>query len=404
MANKNIFLLIGILVLLLPNIYAVVINEIMYAPTQSEYYNEWIEIYNDGNSNINLNNWTLCGDELSAGYIDHADAKLKLNNSIILSPGDYAIITDGGSGTEVYSNFNVNGNGIALHVGGSTLCGGLVNSGETISLKDNSGNIMNSITYDPNIGAKDDGNSLQLCNLAWTAASPTAGSANSCPTNQTQTVNNQTITTNETTTTTINEISNPSIGTNYPEKVALNQEFIFKIKLINFDEDIYDVKIDILYNGNRISEILNENVWKSTSYYVNDIISPNKEKEFLVKITKEFESAEITIKIKDSSDKTRIFSGYLISKSNETINEMGEESIYQNPIEESKPNDDGTIILTGSATSNSKDIKSEENTEKLNKNDYAKYILIAFAFLLAFLFLLKRKIFKKEYKNEFQKN
>ncbi|MBI2004119.1 hypothetical protein HYS72_01510, partial [Candidatus Pacearchaeota archaeon] len=199
------------------------------------------------------------------------------------------------------------------------------------------------------------------------------------------------------------EVSNPSIGVNYPEKAVLNQEFIFKIKLINFDEDIYDVKIDILSNENRISEILNENLWKSTSYYVNNALSQNQEKEFLMKITKEFESAEITIKIKDSSEKTKIFSGYLISKSNEIINETEEEYAYQNSAEDSKLNETETIIIIGSATANAKDIKSEENTKKLNKNDYAKYILSAFAFLLALLFLLKKKIFKKEYKNEFQK-
>ena len=213
------------------------------------------------------------------------------------------------------------------------------------------------------------------------------------PINETQ--NNTNITTNTT--------ISPTIEINYSEKVALNQEFSFKIKLINFDEDIYDVKIDILYNENRISEILNENVWKSTSYYVNDIISPNKEKEFLVKITKEFESAEITIKIKDSLDKTKIFSGYLISKSNETIIKTELESGNQTNLENSKPNENETIIITGSAISNSKDIKSEENTAESNKNNYAKYILTAFVFLLALLFLLKRKIFKKEYHNEFKK-
>ena len=55
------------------------------------------------------------------------------------------------------------------------------------------------------------------------------------PINETQ--NNASAATNTTT---------PTIEVNYPEKVALNQEFNFKIKLINFDEDIYDVKIDIL--------------------------------------------------------------------------------------------------------------------------------------------------------------
>src|SRR3989344_5077287 len=185
---------------------------------------------------------------------------------------------------------------------------------------------------------------------------------------------------------TINKTSSPAIEVNYSEKVYLNQEFSFKIKLINFDDDIYDVKIDILSN---------ENIWKSTSYYVNNIISPNQEKEFLMKITKEFENAEITIKIKDSSEKAEIFSGYLISRSTEIITETTEnlteeESIVQNTIEDNNSKDEA-VSITGSATANAKDIKSKENTEKLNKNDYAKYILIAFAFLLALLFLLKNK-------------
>ena len=58
------------------------------------------------------------------------------------------------------------------------------------------------------------------------------------PINETQNNPNQTT----------NETSSPGIEVNYSEKVYLNQEFGFKIKLINFDEDIYDVKIDILNN------------------------------------------------------------------------------------------------------------------------------------------------------------
>src|SRR3989344_6465786 len=125
-----------------------------------------------------------------------------------------------------------------------------------------------------------------------------------------------------------------------------------------------------------------------------------------MKITEEFESAEITIKIKDSSDKIKIFPGYLISSSdvinNQTNNnETREESAYQNSTEDIE-SENGTTIITGSATANAEDIKSKENKEKLNKNDYAKYILTAFAFLIALLFLLKNKFFKKEYKNEFK--
>jgi len=60
----------------------------------------------------------------------------------------------------------------------------------------------------------------------------------------------------------------------------------------------------------------------------------------------------------------------------------------------------GIIILN--TNPDAKDIKSEETTKKLDKNDYTKYGLIVFGFLLALLFLLKGKISKKEYKNEFK--
>ena len=327
------------------------------------------------------------------------------NQGLILLAGSYAVITDGGSGTEVYSNFAVDGSSLALHINAASLCNGaLTNSGKTIILENNNNITINSVTYNPLMGANGDGNSLQLCGGVWTDNSPTPGSLNLCSTNQTQTNQTQNQTQATTNTTTLNETSSPTIGVNYSEKVALNQEFSFKIKLINFDEDIYDVKIDILSNENRISEILNENIWKSTLYYVNNLISPDQEKEFTMKITKEFENAEITIKIKDSSDEIKIFSGYLISKSSEIINKTEIESVSQNFLETNQSNENETAVITGSAATNTEDIKSEENKEKLNKNDYAKYILIAFAFLLALLFLLKRKVLKKEYKNEFQKN
>ena len=56
MANKNIFLLIGILVLVLPNVSAIIINEIMYDASGSDAGKEWIELYNNGEE-INLTGW-----------------------------------------------------------------------------------------------------------------------------------------------------------------------------------------------------------------------------------------------------------------------------------------------------------------------------------------------------------
>ena len=103
-----------------------------------------------------------------------------------------------------------------------------------------------------------------------------------------------------------NTAPSPTI-VNYSEKVALNQEFSFKIKLINFDAGNYDIKIDILSNGIRIAKIFDGNIWKSTSYYINNIINSNEEKEFKIMITEEFENANITIKIKILTKKLKLF-------------------------------------------------------------------------------------------------
>ncbi len=401
--NKLIFLF-WILFLILPNISALIISEIMYAPLESEFYNEYIEIYNDGESYIDLTNFTLCEDLLLSGYVDKGESgNLKLNDSMILTNGNYAIITDGGSGTEVYSNFNANTNALALHVDSASICGGLVNGGETLNLKDSSGNLISSVTYSGNLANNND-KSMQICSSSWIEEEPTPGRANICQTQtpqmqnqtQTQTPNNQN-----------NNLSSakPTIEAYYPKNASLNQEFNFKIKLMNFAQGIYDIKIDILSNGTRIANILNDGQWKSTNYYLTDAINQNEEKEFSIKIIEKFENAEITIKIKDSAEKIEIFQGYFLYKGNEireTKNETTTETIYLNaPLTNAPDLNENKENRTPVLDEDSKDIKSEENTEKLNKSNYAKYILTAFIFLLALLFLFK-KIFKKRYQNEFK--
>ena len=97
------------------------------------------------------------------------------------------------------------------------------------------------------------------------------------------------------------------VEVDYPEEVSLEEEFSFKIKLVDFGADTYDVKIDILFNGNRIAKILNNEEWKSTYYYVNDIIHENEEKEFFLKLIEDFDNAEIEIKITDAVNRVETF-------------------------------------------------------------------------------------------------
>ena len=154
----------------------IIFSEIMYAPTFNEDYNEWIEIYNSGSSDINLTDWKLCNINLLPGYVDHSDnGTIKENNGLLLKAGEYAVISDGKSGTDAYNNFDING--LAVHTNAASTCGGLTNKGKEIVLSGNDTNV--SITYDNSTGLKDN-KSIQLVNGEWCEGIPTPGKANEC--------------------------------------------------------------------------------------------------------------------------------------------------------------------------------------------------------------------------------
>ncbi|MBU1245825.1 MAG: lamin tail domain-containing protein [Nanoarchaeota archaeon] len=161
----------------------IIFNEIMYNPSTaqgSDSYNEWIEIYNTENTTISLENYTLCEKSFLPGYINREDSITYLNNGLIIQPFSYAIITDGGSGTEVYTNFNINENSLALHVDAATLCGGLSGS-EKITLKSEIETI-DLLRYDSIWGG--DNNGFSICTFpneigTWKECSITPGQENS---------------------------------------------------------------------------------------------------------------------------------------------------------------------------------------------------------------------------------
>lgn len=148
----------------------VVISEIMYNPAQDDDYNEWIELYNNGEE-IDLTNLLVCGKSIASGYIKHSDNSLNQDNGLTLGANKFVIITDGGSGTDVLIPTGI----LALHVDSSTMCGGLSNNEDTVSI---AGPGANSVGYTFSQGAAGDGNSLQLmADGTWKACEPTPGSA-----------------------------------------------------------------------------------------------------------------------------------------------------------------------------------------------------------------------------------
>lgn len=213
----------------------------------------------------------------------------------------------------------------------------------------------------------------------------------------------------------ISMISAQNIEVDYPEEVHANEEFTVKISLLNFDSGTYDVKIDIFGEGNRISRILDGENWKSTYYYINEIISENGEKEFTLKIENYIGTANIEIRIRKSETSiVETFDDYEIEsvqegdsleetkkeeeQENKTENDETFSSVDSNEInvlsmqinEKENAEEAQTIVL------NPKNIKSEENSEKLKRN-YPLYGLILFSLLLGILFWVRKKGNKNEF-------
>ena len=305
----------------------IIINEVMHSPIQcSDSYCEYVEVYNNGTEAINLTDWKLCTNNLLAGYVNRSGAT-NLNTSMILQPNSFALITDGGSGTEVYSNFSVDLNAIAIHVSGSTLCGGLT-SNENISLFNNNSLNVNQLNYTSSWGANSNSKSLQYCNNSgnWTENPPTPGSLNNCTFYQAPTCtpsfscSNSSCSSNSLTQTCTNITSNcsniittlsfscnsssssSSTVVNLTEDISLDwnetsiiagNEFNITIKAYNLNGLSYDLRVWLAFDNDTEKAISdrydsNKSSWSSGNYYIDNFFTGPGD------ITK-----SITLKIRD---------------------------------------------------------------------------------------------------------
>jgi hypothetical protein len=199
------------------------------------------------------------------------------------------------------------------------------------------------------------------------------------------------------------------ISLEYPDSVKPNEEFEFSVELIDFDEGIYDIKIDILIDGQRVSQIESDGQWKSTFYYLNDAIEASVQETFNIRISDEG-SADITIKIRDSSGDVKEFGGYNIdvdnkessndkktediSKNNsdyeETINRENNENSYEN---------DNLSIVQERVSLVAKTIKTDEISE--NNINLRKYGFMFFILILGILFIIRlRQKNNKDFEDE----
>ena len=254
---KQLFIFVLFLFLLPNTALSFRINEVMHDPSTSQgsdYYNEWIELYNNNSYNINLSGWKICNSELLPGYINHTDLDIYLNTGFIIQPTSYVIITDGGtgstSGTDVYDNFNVDKNSIAFHIDLKYMCSssGLGNSGDLINLSNGAYEQIFDYTYLVNLGyAKGDGNSLQLINGTWHSAAPTPGYENAA--SQEPEKNKTSV--------------DIELTARLSDMLYVGEEYsqLFDIKLINKADCSAKDNITVFYNVSKGSELIKQDIF-----------------------------------------------------------------------------------------------------------------------------------------------
>lgn len=134
------------------------ITEIMYDVSGSDTGREWIEI--TALADTDISNWKFFEANTNHGLT-------LVKGSATIASGVAAVIADNAdkflidnpsfTGTLFDSSFSLN------------------NTGETIAIRNQDGIDIDSILYNPALGAAGDGNSLQKINGIWTATAPTPG-------------------------------------------------------------------------------------------------------------------------------------------------------------------------------------------------------------------------------------
>ena len=125
----------------------------------------------------------------------------------------------------------------------------------------------------------------------------------------------------------ISLIHGENISINFPANVEIEEEFTINIVLHDFALDIYDIKIEMLNETKNIAKRYWEGEWKSTNYWMKEILnlSNSNEVDLKLKITENYKGINnFTIKIRDSKGKILEFGNNIINIAG-TINEENEE-------------------------------------------------------------------------------
>jgi hypothetical protein len=138
------------------------ITEVMYSPSGPDAGNEWVEVHNQSDKDIRLTDWSLRENEVDHRISSESKDILPANGRVIIADNPQKV-------RNAYPQ-------VTSPVFDSTFS--LNNDGEAIALINSDGQEVDSLRYDPAIGANGDENSLQLSSGRWLEAAPTPQKAN----------------------------------------------------------------------------------------------------------------------------------------------------------------------------------------------------------------------------------
>lgn len=309
------------------------ISEIMYDTEGSDGGREWIEIYNNSGSAVDLTSYKFFENGVSHS-ISHLEGQELLQNN------SYAIIADNAN------NFISEYNGASksqIYDASFSLSN---SAGEYLALKDSEGGIVNETTYDVSIGGGGDGNSLQRDNSgSWVASLPTVlfgpvesnNNKNNPQNNIVENTNTNTGGSSSGAATKKESVMHFEFNT--PKTVIVGNDNIFKATLygssgeiINYGEFVWnfgDGTIETVKNLNEINHIYfypgdytisitYKYAWNPKPILVGRVNVLVVDSPF--ELTKFYSSPKYAVGITNKRDTEYDISGYIIKTSNRNIN------------------------------------------------------------------------------------
>jgi len=392
MRRKNTWCLaviIGIFCLMLNCAAAEVrINEVM-PHTNNTLKNEWVEIYNPSNEQVNLTNWIIR---------DNSTTNRTIN--LTLAPLDYGLIADnnvnfnGSSGCAAVFLLLNNSNFSCFEV--VEIGNGLHNDLDSVYLYNGTGSLISNFSWTANIQST--GKSWAYNGTSWQTFLPTPGSANLCA--------SQNSSENQSPQGTSSQPAAVNLSVDYDDEVE-SEEFNVSVMLYNLKNIKYDIKVYITFEENDtiISQTF-DGSWKSSTYYIADAVEgPGSEtSEIKMKIKDDYSNfegdAKINVRIRESETENSVASfedSITIKKSemsNRTSSNQGTISLNLVRDNSSDRGITSNVIKLNSETTNiTKDTKS--NIYKSKVEYFKQYGIYAFAIVCtAVIFVLLKK--KKE--------